>query len=379
MSPIMPPASLGILGGGQLGHMFVIAAKTMGYRVIVVDPDPAAPAARFADKHICQPYTEHQALRYLAEHCAAVTTEFENVDADALHWLERYVIVSPSAQCVAITQDRIREKTWINEKAALPTAPWLALTAQSDITPAVAAYLPGILKTARLGYDGKGQCEVNTVDEVQDAWYRFNQLPCVLEKRVPIKCEVSVIIARSASSETAIYPVPENQHSAGVLAMSMVPAKLAPEMVDVLQAMSLKLAETLAYIGVLAVEYFVLTDNTVVINELAPRPHNSGHYTLNACITDQFQQQVRTLCGLPPGSPQLLMPCVMANVLGDAWGGQGEEPNWQQVLETPNAHLYLYGKASPRPQRKMGHFTVLAKTVDEAYQRALALKETLKP
>lgn len=377
MGAILPPATLGILGGGQLGHMFVVAAKTMGYRVIVVDPDPAAPAARFADQHICSSYADQQALHYLAGHCAAVTTEFENVDADALRWLEQHITVAPSADCVAIAQDRLIEKRWINESARLPTAPWLALTVLSDLDNDIASYLPGIIKTARLGYDGRGQHDVATVDEVRDIWHSLGQIPCVLEKRLLLKAEVSVIASRTSRGDMALFPVAENVHRVGILDMSVVPARLDSVLLEHLHLMTKKLICELNYVGVLAVEYFVQQNHEIVINEIAPRPHNSGHYSLDACVTDQFQQQVRTLCGLPLGSTRLLQPCVMLNVLGDIWGEQGQEPPWQHVLEEPNAHLYLYGKTLARPKRKMGHVTVLSETVDGAFKQAMTIKQAL--
>jgi 5-(carboxyamino)imidazole ribonucleotide synthase len=379
MAAILPPAMLGIIGGGQLGRMFTVAAKTMGYRVTVLEPDPAAPAADFADVHLCAPYGDAAALKTLAETCAAVTTEFENVDADAMRELARQTRVSPSGDCVAIAQDRIVEKAWIT-RAGLPTAPYLALENTTDLAAvsdeALAACLPGILKTARLGYDGKGQLRVKTVAEARAAFADLG-VACVLEKMLDLKLEVSAIVTRTSASQMAVFPVAENRHVNGILDVSIVPARIEPALAAQVQAMARRLADELDYVGVLAVEFFVLDDDALVVNEIAPRPHNSGHYTLTACVTDQFQQQVRALCGLLPGSTTLMTPVVMVNLLGDAWGEDGSAPKWNVLAEAPNAQLHLYGKQEARSGRKMGHFNVMADTADAALEQAEALKDTL--
>ncbi|QEL57271.1 5-(carboxyamino)imidazole ribonucleotide synthase [Chromobacterium paludis] len=376
MAAILPPAMLGILGGGQLGRMFAVAAKTMGYRVTVLDPDENAPAAAFADRHIRAPYNDPAALRELAQSCAAVTTEFENVNADAMRELAKTTRVSPSGDCVAIAQDRIAEKSWIN-KAGLPTAPYLAIESVEDIQVDLAPYLPGILKTARLGYDGKGQVRVKTAAEARAAYANLGGQACVLEKMLDLKLEVSAIVTRVSAAQSAVFPVAENLHQDGILDESIVPARIAPALAAQAQDMARKLADALDYVGVLAVEFFVLADDSLVVNEIAPRPHNSGHYTLTACLTDQFQQQVRALCGLLPGKTDLLSPVVMVNLLGDVWKEDGGEPNWDVLMEAPNAQLHLYGKKAARPGRKMGHFNVMAATADEALEQARALKDTL--
>lgn len=376
-SAILPPAMLGILGGGQLGRMFTTAAKTMGYRVTVLDPDPQAPAADFADVHLCKPYTDPEALAELARTCAAVTTEFENVSADSMRWLARQgVPVSPSGDCVAIAQDRIAEKTFIRN-AGLATAPFLAVNTAANLTDDLAPYLPGILKTARLGYDGKGQIRVKTVEDVHLALSELKHQPCVLEKMLPLKCEVSAIVTRTAAGEIASFPVAENEHPTGILDVSIVPARVHADIAEKAQAMAQQLAAALGYVGVLAVEFFVLDDDSLVINEIAPRPHNSGHYTLDATLTSQFEQQVRAMCNLYPGKPDLVCPVVMVNLLGDVWGEDGSEPNWEVLMTAPNAKLHLYGKKEARPGRKMGHFNVLAETADKALQQARAIQETL--
>jgi 5-(carboxyamino)imidazole ribonucleotide synthase len=367
---------LGILGGGQLGRMFAVAAKTMGYRVTVLDPDANAPAAQFADVHLCAPFNDADALKTLAQTCAAVTTEFENVNADAMRELARTTRVSPSGDCVAIAQDRIAEKAWIN-KAGLPTASYLAIESVEDIQVDLTPYLPGILKTARLGYDGKGQVRVSTQDEARAAYANLGGQACVLEKMLDLKLEVSAIVTRVSAAQMAVFPVAENSHANGILDVSIVPARIAPALAASAQQMAQNLAEALDYVGVLAVEFFVLADDSLVVNEIAPRPHNSGHYTLTACLTDQFQQQVRAMCGLLPGRTDLLSPVVMVNLLGDVWKEDGGEPNWDVLAEAPNAQLHLYGKKQARPGRKMGHFNVMAATADEALEQAQALKDTL--
>lgn len=372
---ILPPAMLGILGGGQLGRMFTVAAKTMGYGVTVLDPDPEAPAAAFADRHLCAAFDDPHALDELAR-CAAVTTEFENVNADAMRALATQTRVSPSGDAVAIAQDRLLEKNWIH-RAGLPTVPWLALQTTIDLDECdLTSCLPGILKTARLGYDGKGQARVDSVDQVKAAYVRLGAQPCILERRVDLQCELSVVLARSDDGTSVCFPVAENRHRQGILDVSIVPARVNAALAAQAQQMAQKLAGALDYIGVLAVELFLLGDNSLVINEIAPRPHNSGHYTLDACASDQFQQQVRTLCGLAAGNAGLLSPAVMVNLLGDLWP-EDAEPDWRAVLETPGAHLHLYGKRQARPGRKMGHYTVLATSVDEALQQAEIIQRML--
>jgi len=376
MKAILPPAMLGILGGGQLGSMFVVAAKTMGYRVSVLDPDPLAPAARFADEHLCAPFDDEVALATLARTCAAITTEFENVDADAMNQLGLSTRVAPSGHCVAIAQNRIVEKSWIN-KAGLPTASYLAIEHAADLEQDLSAYLPGILKTARMGYDGKGQRRVTSAEDVRAAYSEMGASACVLEKMLELKLEVSAIVARTSKSQLEVFPVAENIHQDGILDLSIVPARIDAALADAARAMARKLADTLDYVGVLAVEFFVLADDSLVVNEIAPRPHNSGHYTLDACVTDQFQQQVRTLCGLLPGRTDLLSAVVMANLLGDLWPQTPGEPHWDVLMEAPNAHLHLYGKQHARPGRKMGHFSVLAASAGQALDQTLALRDTL--
>ncbi len=376
--PILPPAMLGILGGGQLGRMFAVAAKTMGYRVTVLDPDGNAPAADYADVHLCAPFNDHAALKEMAETCAAITTEFENVNADSMRWLAQHVPVSPSGDCVAIAQDRIAEKSWI-AKAGLATAPYLAIETVEGLNHDLTPYLPGILKTARLGYDGKGQVRVKTAAEARAAYADLGGQPCVLEKMLPLELEVSAIVTRSSPHEVAVFPVAENRHAKGILDISIVPAQIDPALAAKAQQMALKLAEALDYVGVLAVEFFVLQGGELVVNEMAPRPHNSGHYTIDACVTSQYEQQVRAMCALHPGRTDLLSPIAMVNLLGDVWQADGGEPKWDVLMQAPNAHLHLYGKKEARPGRKMGHFCVLADSAEAALAQAEAIKDTLAP
>lgn len=377
MKNIYPPAKLGILGGGQLGSMFTLAAKTMGYQVVVLDPDVAAPAARFADVHLCAPFDNQAELFQLAQ-CSAVTTEFENVSAQAMLDLAKQTQVSPSGASVAIAQNRILEKSWIR-RAGLETVPYREINRVQDIDAHLLPYLPGILKTATLGYDGKGQTRISALEELREAFSRVNHVPCVLEKLVDLRAEVSVIVCRSDGGQVAAYDPAENHHENGILAYSIVPARLPETLLAQAKQIALKLADALDYVGVLAVEMFVVGDDgRLLVNEIAPRPHNSGHHTIDACAASQFQQQVRLMCGLPPADTRLLSACCMANILGDLWRADGSEPDWSAVLEHPRAHLHLYGKAEPRPGRKMGHFTVLADTADEAYQTARELHRRLQ-
>ena len=372
---ILPNAMLGILGGGQLGRMFTMAARAMGYRVTVLDPDPDSPAGGLADVHICSKYDDPGALQMLVDTCAAITTEFENVPAESMRFLQSRMRVSPSAECVSIAQDRIKEKRYISN-AGLGVAPFLVIEKADDLAQDMSGHLPGILKIARLGYDGKGQIRVQTADEVKAAWQQMGSKPCVLEQMLDLQTEISVIVTRSSADEVNTFPVAENQHESGILDISIVPARVPETIAEQARQMALQLAQALDYIGVLAVEFFVLQDNTLLINEIAPRPHNSGHYTIDACLTSQFEQQVRAMCALPPGDTHLLSPVAMVNLLGDIW--RDDEPAWDKLLSEPHAKLHLYGKKEARIGRKMGHFNVLADNADSALQQAVALKDALK-
>jgi 5-(carboxyamino)imidazole ribonucleotide synthase len=363
---ILPGATLGLLGGGQLGRMFTTAARTLGYRVTVVDPDAHAPAAEFATKHLAVAYTDPAALDELASTCAAVTTEFENAPAEALDALAHRTVVRPGGSSVAVAQDRRREKDFFASNG-FPAGPCAFIEAESDIAKALAEVkLPAVLKTARFGYDGKGQARINSRAELESAFRGWKAVPCVLEEFLALELEVSVVLARGADGATAVFPVAENSHSRGILDVSIAPARIPAALATHATSLATRLANELDYQGVLAVEMFVV-GGKLLMNEIAPRPHNSGHYTIDACRTSQFEQQVRVLCGLPLGDPSLHTPAVMVNLLGDIWGAG--EPAWENVLEHAGAHLHLYGKREARPGRKMGHVTVC----EESAQRALAI------
>jgi len=375
-SAILPPARLGILGGGQLGLLLAETARAMGYRITVLDPSPSAPARALADTFLCAEYEDPAALHTLATTCAAVTTEFENVSARALRWLAQFIPVSPSAECVAVTQDRIAEKALVRQ-AGLPTAPYRVLRSAADLQGDLAPYLPGILKTARLGYDGKGQRPVGSAAEVAAAFAELAGQPSVLEKRLELERELSVIVARTAAGAVEVFPVAENRHARGILEVSILPARVPDALARQAQRQAIQLAAALDYVGVLAVEFFVLPGAELLVNELAPRPHNSGHATLEACLTSQFAQQVRTLCGLPLGSPELLCAAAMVNLLGELWDSDGTPPHWECILKVPHARLRLYGKEAARPGRKMGHFCVLARDGETALRDAESIRQQL--
>ncbi|MDQ3738686.1 MAG: 5-(carboxyamino)imidazole ribonucleotide synthase, partial [Actinomycetota bacterium] len=317
--PVVPPAAIGMLGGGQLGRYALIAAREMGYRTVVLDPDPLAPAGMVADVHLVAAYDDLDAIGQVAHRCSVATTEFENPPASTLERLARYIPVAPAPEAVAIAQDRRREKRFLRD-AGLPVAPFAVIDTEEDIKDAAAAIdFPALLKTATGGYDGKGQATVAALADLAGAWQALGGVPCVLEQRLELDCEISSIIARSWSGDIAAYAVAENQHVDGILRVSMVPARVGVGVAEAAIHYANEIASRLEYVGVLAVELFVV-DGQVVVNELAPRPHNSGHWTLDASMSDQFAQQVRAVCGLPLGSTSLTAPAAaMCNLLGDHW------------------------------------------------------------
>jgi len=356
--------------------MFALQARTMGYRVVVLDPDSQSPAAAVADQHIRSGYEDPKGLAHLAKLCAAVTTEFENVPAQALQRLAASCIVRPSGQAVAIAQDRISEKTFF-QSHGIGTAKFRAVRDPEELEAAVIHVgLPGLLKTSRLGYDGKGQILLTEAAAAREAFARLGSVPCVLEERVELECELSVIVARGADGAQAVFPVAENRHREGILDTSMVPARVSEKMATQASALVTEIAAALEYVGVLGVELFVTKAGALLVNEMAPRPHNTGHYTLDACSVDQFELQLRTLCGLPLFQPWLLSPVTMINLLGDLWNGG--EPRWEEALRRPGVRLHLYGKAEARPGRKMGHLNCLAATADQAFSLALESREALR-
>jgi 5-(carboxyamino)imidazole ribonucleotide synthase len=369
------PATLGVMGGGQLGRMFVQAAQAMGYFTAVLDPDPTSPAGLVAHYHIEADYLGEPGLAQLMQRSSAITTEFENVPASALYTLGAHRPVAPSAESVAVCQDRgVEKKHFID--SGVPCAPFALIDSDVQLAAVPASLLPGILKTTRLGYDGKGQERVADRAALTAAWDALQRVPCVLEQRLSLAHEISVIVARGADGSCVHLPVQQNLHRDGILAVTQVPAPdVAPALQQQAIAAATQLAQAMHYIGVLCVEFFVLDDGSLVANEMAPRPHNSGHYSVDACDVSQFELQVRCLAGLPLAAPRLHSPAVMLNLLGDLWlDGEGRErvPRWAEVLALPGMHLHLYGKASARRGRKMGHLTVTA--ADAASARAAALQ-----
>ncbi|MHB1328997.1 MAG: 5-(carboxyamino)imidazole ribonucleotide synthase [Gemmatimonadales bacterium] len=366
---IPPGGTIGLLGGGQLGRMFTQRARAMGYEVVVLEPDPDSPAGSVATRHLAAPYDDLQALELLVRSAAAVTTEFENVPAATLDWLAEQVECRPSGTAVAICQDRLIEKSFLRANG-IATAPFESIEVESDL-PAAWERLgaPALLKTSRLGYDGKGQALVDSLEDATRAFERFGKVPCVLERRLALELEVSVVLARAADGTIASFPVGENVHRNGILHTTVVPAAIDGPLTTQALELASRVATELEYAGVLGVEMFVANGGQLFVNELAPRPHNSGHYTMDACATDQFEQQVRALTGLPLGDPRLLTPVAMVNLLGDLWGDG--PPPWHRALALPGVKLHLYGKKTPRPGRKMGHLNCIAETP----AAALALAE----
>lgn len=378
---VMPGGWLGMLGGGQLGRMFCHAAQRMGYKVAVLDPDPQSPAGAVADRHICAAYDDRTGLADLAALCPAVSTEFENVPADSLRFLAKVTAVFPSGDAVAIVQDRIQEKAFIR-KAGVPVAPYCPVRHADDIRQAPDDLFPGLLKVARLGYDGKGQARVASRDHALQAFAQFDQAECVLEAMLPLDQELSVVMARGQDGQVVTYPSARNEHRDGILAVSTAGNGLySPALLAQAADAATRIAGQLDYVGVMCVEFFILRDGSLVANEIAPRPHNSGHFTIEACVSSQFEQQARVMAGMPLGSAQLVRPAVMLNILGDIWfhgaGSSPCDPDWAAVLAVPGASLHLYGKAQPRPGRKMGHVTVLGDTLANAAARAAQVAQVL--
>jgi 5-(carboxyamino)imidazole ribonucleotide synthase len=388
--PFIPGANastwLGVMGGGQLGRMFAHAAQSLGFKVAVLEPSADCPAGQVADEVLAAGYTDHAALAELARRCVAITTEFENVPADSMAWLAQRTFVAPAAECVSIAQDRVAEKRFFVECAphsGVMPAPHMVIDAFADIDAIPDHLLPGILKTVRMGYDGKGQVRVQTREDVRAAFTGMNDVTCLLEKMLPLACEVSVLTARGADGAAVVYPIAENVHRDGILFTTTVPGPNVPdECARLAQDAARVIVEHLGYVGVLCIEFFVLNDGSLVVNEMAPRPHNSGHYTIDACVTSQFAQQVRATARLPLGDVRQHSPAVMLNILGDVWFEHGSdsarEPAWDEVLALPGAFLHLYGKTEARRGRKMGHVTFVAPTLAQAQEQLRAACAILK-
>jgi 5-(carboxyamino)imidazole ribonucleotide synthase len=380
---ILPPATLGMLGGGQLGRYFVVAAHELGYRVLVLDPDPLSPAGRLADEHVVAAYDDAAALERLIGQCAAVTTEFENVPADSLAYLSKFITVRPDAEAVRTCQNRSAEKAFL-KRHGFPHAPYADIRSADDLHNANAGLFPGILKVARFGYDGKGQMRVDNRAAALIAWGQLRNEPCVLEQQLRLDYEVSVVLARDAQGQVRCFPTAENSHRRGILDVSIVPARTsgcrAAQLPNEAEEIAEGIAQKMAYVGTLGVEFFVV-NGQLHVNEMAPRPHNSGHYTLDACVTSQYEQQVRVLCGLPLGEARAHSAAAVVNLLGDIWyrddPHHAREPDWAQLCAVPNLKLHLYGKRHPRPGRKMGHFTVIGSDPLEVEKSALAARRLI--
>ena len=381
-APILPgslvdgqPATLGVMGGGQLGRMFVHAAQALGYRTAVLDPDAASPAGLVSHVHVKSAYVDEEGLAQLARACHAITTEFENVPAVALVALAKTRPVAPAATAVSVAQDRAAEKAHF-VRCGVPCAPYAVIESTEQLDAIDAKLLPGILKTTRMGYDGKGQARVKNRAELAAAWAQMKQVPCVLEKLLKLEFECSVIVARGHDGFCVNLPVQRNTHRDGILAVTEVfKSNMPTGLAKHAQEAAKSIANELHYVGVLCVEFFVVRDGAgqkprLVVNEIAPRPHNSGHYSMNACDVSQFELQVRTLAGLPLTQPRQHSPAVMLNLLGDIWPATGSV-KWDKVLALPGTHLHLYGKTEARPGRKMGHLNITGKTTAEVQATAL--------
>ncbi|MBX5490648.1 MAG: 5-(carboxyamino)imidazole ribonucleotide synthase [Chloroflexi bacterium] len=378
-APILPGATIGILGSGQLGRMLALVARRMGYRVATYSPDRDSPTGQVADREVVADYDDLDAVRAFARHVEVVTFEFENVPSTTVEAIAAHAPVRPSAAVLHMAQHRLREKTFL-ARHGFPVAPFAPVREPADLTPALAAVgLPAVLKTAGFGYDGKGQFRVHTPAEAPLALATLRDTlgtgEAILEAFVDFAAELSVIVARAATGATVLYGPVENRHERHILDTTRAPATVRPTVAAAARELATDIARALDVVGVLCVELFLTRDERLVVNELAPRPHNSGHYTIEACLTSQFEQQLRTACGLPLGDPTQLRPAAMANLLGDLW--QEGEPNWAAALAVPEVKLHLYGKTEARPGRKMGHLTALADTVEEAATRVLGARAAL--
>jgi 5-(carboxyamino)imidazole ribonucleotide synthase len=374
---IFPDATLGMIGGGQLGRMFTIAARSMGYRVIILDPDPHSPAGKIADQHIQADFNDHAALDMLGDSCVAITSEFENLPVDSLSRLQRHCPVHPAPDVLAMAQDRLQEKTFLDEHE-FPTVAFYPIQTLDDLEEAMAGLgAPGILKIAVPRYSGHGRHAVASLEEASEAFREMGEQPCILEERLYVEKRLSVILARSIEGEIAVYPVVENRYRKGILDLSLAPADISTVAADGAIELACELADELEYCGVLSIEFFLTGEGELLVNDITPRPHNSGHFTVDACVTSQFEQQVRMMCGLPPGDTQLLSSVVMTNLLGDLWSGG--DPNWEAVFDEPQAKLHLYGKQEARPGRKMGHINCLAEDTEGALVIAESIRKALMP
>ena len=378
--PLYPPAFLGILGGGQLGRFFTQAAQDLGFPVCVLDPDTNSPAGQIAQKHIQASFDDEQALKEMARTCSAISTEFENVPAKTIDFLiEQGVFLAPQSFPVSIAQNRIKEKDFLKkcqQLMGIGPVEFAQIEYEDDLKKIPSSLFPGILKTAELGYDGKGQQRIHDFNELERAWKSLGKVPCVLEKKLDLAFELSAVIVRGYDDAVHLLPIAQNIHENGILHLSIVPApSINPEIEAQLQEAAHTIIRQLNYVGVLCIEFFVLKDGRLVVNEIAPRPHNSGHHSLDSCLTSQFEQQVRALARLPLGDSKLMSPVVMLNLLGDIWFNSSDlkniqTPPWHDILSLSSARLHLYGKSDPKVGRKMGHINFLAESTDLALEDA---------
>ena len=377
MDIIKPPSMLSILGGGQLGRFFVISAQKMGYKVTVLDPDKNSPAGKIADIHLCASYNDTAALDSIKKTCVAVTTEFENIPATTLEYLEEDLIVRPSSKAVSVVQNRIHEKSFFMDNH-FPVGPFIIISNIEALALVTDDIYPAILKIAQFGYDGKGQTQVNNREELGLAFDIFNREPCILEKKLLLEAELSVVLARASNGEKVNFPVTENQHISGILDISIAPARVSSLMCMEAIHYSKLIASKLNYIGVMAVEFFI-SNNKIYVNEVAPRPHNSGHHSIDSCDFDQFDLQVFALTDTTINNPKLITNAVMVNLLGDIWftNGKLNPPNFDIFDSSSKEVLYIYGKNEARPGRKMGHFTVTGKDKESILIRAKKIKSYL--
>lgn len=372
---VEPGATLGVLGSGQLGRMFAIAARRLGYRVHVFSPDRDSPTGQVADLEVTAPYEDLEAVARFASAVDVVTFEFENVPTATAIEADKHAPVRPGDAVLNITQHRVREKSFLRA-AGVPVTPFWPVASLDGLRAALQqSGFPAVLKTAHGGYDGKGQVLLTSLAEGEAAWPDFEGVECILEAFVDFTCEVSVVAARGLAGDFVAYGPLQNSHARHILDVSFAPADLEARLAQDAVAIAREVLSRLELVGVLCVEMFVTRDGRLLVNELAPRPHNSGHLTIDACVSSQFEQQVRAICGLPLGAPDLLRPAAMANLLGELWANGA--PRWERALAHRDVKLHLYGKGEARPGRKMGHLTVLAATAGEAVARVLAARSAL--
>ena len=370
-APILPGSTIGCLGGGQLGRMFALSARKMGYRVHTVDPQPDSPTGQISDREFNVPFTDIPTLLEFASGVDVVTYEFENIPVEALDALAPKVTLRPGRDVLYTTQNRRREKEFL-EKNNFPVAPFRVVQNEAELRAAVQALgFPCVLKTADFGYDGKGQQKLSPESDLSDVWQKHGNRAGVLESWISFAAELSVVVARGVpdrdgQNPVQVFPPTVNVHENHILATSVAPAPLADSIISRAQHLGAHIANKLDVIGLLAVEFFLTRKGELLVNELAPRPHNSGHYSFDACVTSQFEQQLRAVCGLPLGQPRLISPVIMRNLLGDVW--ENGTPDWPSLLALPGLRLHLYGKSEPRAGRKMGHYCVLSPTVEQAWE-----------